>query len=169
MSVANKIGVVDDSYKKRTEEFRTLNYSNLEISFTVDLANYSRHDDLHVTTPTQLLFNERMNGQKTLAERLRPKEFSEFVGQDHLDLILSWCICFKARMDPLAVFFFPDQVQSKIQRRHREQPLATSMTRFILASTWKASDWQLNKSNYGAKRSLNPRSTNTESLTKAVP
>ena len=59
MSVANKIGVVDDSYKKRTEEFRTLNYSNLEISFTVDLANYSRHDDLHVTTPTQLLVNER--------------------------------------------------------------------------------------------------------------
>ena len=55
----------------------------------------SRHDDL--TTPTQLLSNEHHpKRQKTnmvdttnvttapLAERLRPKEFSEFVGQDHL-------------------------------------------------------------------------------------
>ena len=52
----------------------------------------SRHGDL--TTPTQLLSNERPSKrQKTnitdtgvtpLAERLRPKEFSEFVGQDHL-------------------------------------------------------------------------------------
>ena len=55
----------------------------------------SRHDD-DSTTPTQLLLpNERpLKRQKTnivdtnfttpLAERLRPKEFSEFVGQDHL-------------------------------------------------------------------------------------
>ena len=53
----------------------------------------SRHDDL--TTPTQLLSNERppkrqktniidTNATTPLAERLRPKEFSEFVGQDHL-------------------------------------------------------------------------------------
>ena len=53
----------------------------------------SRHDDLK--TPTQLLSNERPpKRQKAniidttsvtpLAERLRPKEFSEFVGQDHL-------------------------------------------------------------------------------------
>ena len=56
----------------------------------------SRHDDDSTTTPTQLLSNERpLKRQKTniidtnltttpLAERLRPKEFSEFVGQDHL-------------------------------------------------------------------------------------
>ena len=52
----------------------------------------SRHDDL--MTPTQLLSSERPpKRQKTniidtrvtpLAERLRPKELSEFVGQDHL-------------------------------------------------------------------------------------
>lgn len=50
----------------------------------------ARHDDL--TTPTKLLSNDRPpKRQKTnlinaipLAERLRPKEFSEFVGQDHL-------------------------------------------------------------------------------------
>ena len=54
----------------------------------------SRHDD-DLSTPTQLLSNERpLKRQKTniidtsvstpLPERLRPKEFSEFVGQDHL-------------------------------------------------------------------------------------
>jgi putative ATPase len=54
----------------------------------------ARHDsDDLLTTPTKLLSNERpVKRQKTnfnastipLAERLRPKEFSEFVGQVHL-------------------------------------------------------------------------------------
>ena len=90
----------DSSSSKKTEDLKSIapifgykKRPNIEPSSSQ--SSDSRHDDL--TTPTQLLSNNERppKRQKTniidtnatttpLAERLRPKEFSEFVGQDHL-------------------------------------------------------------------------------------
>jgi putative ATPase len=88
------------SSSKKTEDLKSIapifNHAKKRptIEATSSQSSDSRHDD-DLTTPTKLLSNERPpKRQKTniidtsattpLAERLRPKEFSEFVGQDHL-------------------------------------------------------------------------------------
>jgi putative ATPase len=85
----------NSSSSKKTEDLKSIapifSHKKRPIEPPSSQSSDSRHDDL--TTPTQLLSNERPpKRQKTniidvttpLAERLRPKEFSDFVGQDHL-------------------------------------------------------------------------------------
>ena len=88
---------------KKTEDLKSIApiFSHAKKRPTIEPPSSSQssdpcHDD-DLTTPTQLLPNERppkrqktnimdtnINATTPLAERLRPKEFSEFVGQDHL-------------------------------------------------------------------------------------
>ena len=101
LAAASSSSKISSSSTKKTEDLKSIApiFSHAKkrptIEPTSSQSSISRHDD-DSTTPTQLLPNERPpKRQKTnildtgvtttpLAERLRPKEFSEFVGQDHL-------------------------------------------------------------------------------------
>ena len=90
------------SSSKKTEDLKSIApiFSHTKKRPTIEPSSYQSSDSLpddatDLKTPMQLLSNERPpKRQKTsiidtgvttpLAERLRPKEFSDFVGQDHL-------------------------------------------------------------------------------------
>ena len=98
-SLATSSSSKNSSSSKKTDDIKSIApiFGQKKRSIEPDSSQSSdaRHDsDDLLTTPTKLLSNERpAKRQKTsiinastipLAERLRPKEFSEFVGQDHL-------------------------------------------------------------------------------------
>ena len=92
----------NSSSSKKAEDLKSIApiFSHAKKRPTIEASSSQSSDSLHddagdLKTPTSLLSNERPpkrhktsiinTGVTTpLAERLRPKEFSEFVGQDHL-------------------------------------------------------------------------------------